>query len=68
MSARTPKVDHWLSTDGLWRFALIAGNNEPMAASQGYKTRAGCLRGIAAARKAWARAAVRLVACAPSRR
>ena len=34
-----------------WHFNLKAGNGEIIAASEGYKTKAGCLKGVASVQK-----------------
>ncbi len=68
MSYRTPKVQYWPSSDGLWRFCMVGANGEPQTPGQGYKTEHGCLAGIAAARRNWARAQVKRVDSAPSKR
>ena len=64
-----PKYEYWQTeSDGLWRFALVGGNGEPQGGGQGYRTKAGVLRGIEATRRNSARATVRRVLVAPSAR
>lgn len=67
MSNRQPQYRYWQTeSDGLWRFALLAGNYEPLGPGQGYRTRAGVLSGIEAHRRNAASAAVVRVCSAPS--
>lgn len=63
-----PQVRYWRTeSDGLWRFSLVSVNGEVQTPSgQGYKTRAGCLAGIAAAKRNWARAIVKQTDKAPT--
>jgi hypothetical protein len=44
---RRPKIEFYLRADGDWAFRLKAASGEILAAGEGYKTRAGVLRGIA---------------------
>ena len=52
MSTRQPRFIVWQSVDGDWRWHLKAGNGEIVAQGEGYRTRAGALRGVAAVRRA----------------
>jgi uncharacterized protein YegP (UPF0339 family) len=55
-----PWYEWWRSqADGQWYFHLRAANNKTVQPSQSYATKAGVLRGIAAAKRASARADVR---------
>jgi len=36
---------------GKWRFRLVAPNEEPIAASEGYNSKQACINGIEAVRK-----------------
>lgn len=66
---RTAKYYFHQSPNGEWCWVLVARNGEPVggANGEGYKTRAGALRGIEAHRRAAATAVVRERPC-PTRR
>ena len=40
------KIVLYKDTVGEWRFRIIAANGEIVAASQGYKNKASCLKGV----------------------
>lgn len=40
------KVDLWKSTDGQWRFHVVAGNGRILLTSEGYTSRTGALNGV----------------------
>lgn len=40
------KIDLWKSTDGQWRFHVVAGNGRVLLSSEAYKTRTGALNGV----------------------
>lgn len=42
---RKPRIRLYRSSDGKFRFTVIAANGEKVGASQGYKTRRGALEG-----------------------
>ena len=46
-----PKYEVYLDKAGEYRFRLKARNGEIIAASEGYKAKAGCLNGIASVKK-----------------
>jgi uncharacterized protein len=46
-----PKFELYLDKAGEYRFRLKARNGEPVAASEGYKSKASCLNGIESVRK-----------------
>jgi len=62
---RMPKFNYWRSADGDWRWHLRAGNGEIVAQGEGYRTKAGVLRGIAAVRRAATRAQERDITLRP---
>ena len=42
------KIGLYKDTAGEWRFRFVAANGKIIAVSQGYKTKASCLKGVAA--------------------
>lgn len=48
---KCPKFEIYLDKAGEFRFRLKARNGEPIAASEGYVAKAGCLNGIESVRK-----------------
>ncbi len=50
-TAKHPKFEMYLDKAGEYRFRLKAKNGEVIAASEGYKAKAGCLNGIESVRK-----------------
>ena len=42
------KIVIYRDTAGEWRFRFVAGNGQIVAASEGYKSKRACLKGIAA--------------------
>ena len=46
-----PKFEIYLDKAGEYRFRLKARNGEPIAASEGYKSKSGCKNGIESVRK-----------------
>src|SRR5690606_12415600 len=40
------KIDLWKTTDGQWRFHVVAGNGRVLLSSEAYKTRTGALNGV----------------------
>ena len=40
------KLDLWKSTDGQWRFHVVAGNGRILLSSEGYTSRTGALNGV----------------------
>ncbi len=46
-----PKFEIYLDKAGEFRFRLKASNGEPILASEGYKSKAGCKNGIESVRK-----------------
>ena len=57
-TAKHPKFEVYLDTAGEYRFRLKATNGEPIAASEGYSSKAGCLNGIESVKKNAPEAAV----------
>jgi len=49
---KVAKFEVWKTPAGEWRWHLKAANGEIVAASEGYKTRAGAMTGIRALRTA----------------
>lgn len=47
-----PKFEVYRDTAGEWRWRLRAANSEVVAAGEGYKTKAGALRGVQAMQRA----------------
>ncbi|MBE6896219.1 MAG: DUF1508 domain-containing protein [Ruminococcaceae bacterium] len=50
-TAKHPKFEVYLDKAGEYRFRLKATNGEPIAASEGYSSKAGCLNGIESVKK-----------------
>lgn len=50
-TAKHPKFEVYLDKAGEFRFRLKATNGEPIAASEGYTSKAGCLNGIESVKK-----------------
>ncbi len=50
-AAKHPKFEVYVDKAGEFRFRLKARNGEVIAASEGYKAKAGCLNGIESVRK-----------------
>lgn len=48
---KCPKFEIYLDKAGEYRFRLKARNGEPIAASEGYKSKSGCKNGIESVRK-----------------
>ena len=48
---RKPRLEFYLNRKGEWAFRLVGANGQIQAQGEGYKTRAGVLRGIAAFRR-----------------
>lgn len=46
---------------GEWRFRLKAGNGEIIAASEGYNTKQGCLKGVASVQNNASRALIEII-------
>lgn len=46
-----PKFEVYTDKKGEFRFRLLASNGEPIAASEGYKSKQSCLNGIESVRK-----------------
>lgn len=57
-TAKHPKFEVYLDKAGEYRFRLKATNGEPIAASEGYSSKAGCLNGIESVKKNAPEAAV----------
>jgi uncharacterized protein len=56
----TPRYVFWKSeADGQWYFHLKSANGKVVHGSEGYKSKAGCIGGIRAAKRAAARAVVK---------
>ena len=49
--ATNPKFEIYVDKAGEFRFRLKAKNGEPILASEGYKTKAGCKNGIGSVKK-----------------
>ena len=49
--ATNPKFEIYVDKAGEFRFRLKAKNSEPILASEGYKTKAGCKNGIESVKK-----------------
>ena len=49
--AQYPKFEMYVDKAGEFRFRLKAKNGEPILASEGYKTKAGCKNGIESVKK-----------------
>ena len=49
--AQCPKFEMYVDKAGEFRFRLKAKNGEPILASEGYKTKAGCKNGIESVKK-----------------
>lgn len=47
-----PKFEIYIDSAGEWRWRLRSSNGRIVASGEGYKTRAGCMRGIEAHRRA----------------
>jgi len=48
---REPKFEVYVDKAGEYRFRLVAANGETIADSEGYKTKQGCLKGIASVQR-----------------
>ena len=57
-TAKHPNFEVYLDKAGEYRFRLKATNGEPIAASEGYSSKAGCLNGIESVKKNAPEAAV----------
>ena len=51
VTEKNPKFEIYLDKAGEFRFRLKASNGETIAASEGYKSKAGCKNGIESVRK-----------------
>lgn len=50
-SKRTPRIIYFQGKNKQWYFHLKAANNETIFQSEGYKQKAGAIKGVAAIRK-----------------
>ena len=62
---KTPKFEVWKNKAGEWQWHLRGANGEIMGAGEGYKRKAGAVRGVAACRRA-AMIALLVIEAAPS--